>query len=167
MLACKLIHLCWYFKKCWFFWFWRSVSHQLWPWYCLYLSLFLAGSKWWSDGTPGVMQCYLERSSGGRLVQPPAGPRLWPALKQVSCDFFPDRWWKPPRTEISQPLWSAWSGPALSYQWHFFFWYLSWTFQDCHCCCLLCLVAPWRRVCLHYLGKYPLSSFRQLLDHSD
>lgn len=29
--------------------FWRSLSHKLWPWHCLYLCLFLAGSKW-SDG---------------------------------------------------------------------------------------------------------------------
>lgn len=150
-----------------FFWFWRSLSHKLWPWHCLYLCLFLAGSKWCSDEIPGVLQCYLERSSGGHLVQPPAGSRTVASTKAGQPWFLPDRRWKPPGTEISQPLWAAWSGPAWPYQWHFFFWYLSCTFQDCHACCLLCKLASWRRVCLYYLGKYPSSSFGQLLDHSD
>lgn len=86
---------------------------------------------------------------------------LQPALKQVSCDFCLARWWKRPRTEIPQLLWAARS--VLYYPTSDAF--PHWP-SKMGCCCLLCHVAPWRRFWLRYLGKYSLSGFRWLLDHS-
>lgn len=93
----------------------------LWPWHCLYLCLFLAGSKWCSDGSPAVMQCYLERSSGGHLVQPPARSRTAASTKTGQPWFFSRQVRKTSKDRNIPASMGSLVCPALPYPWHIFF----------------------------------------------
>ena len=97
---------------------------------------------------------------------------LWPALKQVSHDFV-----QPGDENLQVQKFHSLCGqplPALHYPTSDAFFFFpsdirpepSKTVAAAAACDVMSCGTMEKRVWLHYLGKYSLSSFRQLLDHS-